>query len=1038
MRLAPLFHHSNIDVVYAMNFATWSIRKPIPSVVLFVLLTIAGVVCFHALTLKNMPDFEMGQFTVALSLPGASPTQLENEVARPAEDALAILRDVKFISTKISEGVVLIRVEFQLERRPEEALVDVKNAIDRIRGSLPTDLEEPRIRQHTLAGGAPTVTYAVTSSTLDEEALSWFVQDTVSRAVLALPGVNRFDVLGGVTREVEVEVDPVRLNSLGITAADVSRALKLVQEEASGGRGHLGTSEQGVRTVATVHEALDLAVVPIVLPNGRHVRLDEVATVRDALADRTTSARLDGQPAVGFQILHNPGTNEIVLFDSVKKTVAELETGHRGVKFKLLNTMADEIQNEFDNSMRMLCEGALLAILVIWLFLRNLRSTFVGAIALPLSILPTFAVMYAAGFTINTITMLALIVVVGILVDDAIVEVENISRRIEGGLSVREATETAVTEIGLAVVATTMALVIVFLPMSFMQGFSGLVFRQFGWTAVACVLASLLVARLITPIASVWLLKPSTHSREEGLGTAKYLQLVRWCLRHRGIVLVVTSTLIGAALVLWSRLPTGYIPAADRNYTTVNVELPPGSTIDKTLSIAEEARRAIAEGPTRVPSVLHVFTRAGQLEISRNGVTGGSTEVRTAELMVLLDTWGRRPSETECERQIHERLANIPGAKFSVNGLGYGSRLNLILSGRNPSTLLSTARALAHELEMIPGLAGVMTSAGLDRTDIVIRPDRTRAAELGVTTEAISETVRIATSGDFAPLLAKLNLDTRRVNIRVRLPASAQEDLDTISELRVPGREGLVPLSAVAEVGVENGPLQIDRYNRNRHIMVSADLAGMPLGTALAQIEKLPTIASLPDDVAWVRGDEAQLMDELFVSVGWVLVLAAICVYCLLVVVFKDFFQPITILSAVPLSAIGALLGVWLSDSEIGEPVLLGFVILLGIVTKNSILLVDYAIVAMRKQGLSEFEALVEACRKRARPIIMTTIAMVAGMLPLLLGFGHGDMTYSRPLAATVIGGLVTSTGLSLIVVPVVFVYVAKLDRWVSRRIVRS
>jgi multidrug efflux pump subunit AcrB len=1019
-----------------MNFATWSIRNPIPCVVLFLLLTTAGVASFHALTLKNMPDFDMGQFTVALSLPGASTTQLENEVARPAEDALAVLRDVKLISTKISEGVVLIRVEFQLERNPEEALLDLKNGIDRIRSSLPPDLEEPHIRQHTLAGGAPTVTYAVTSDTLDEEALSWFVEDTVSRAVLALPGVNRFDVLGGVTREVQAEVDPVRLNALGITAADVSRALKLVQEEAPGGRGHMGGVEQGVRTVATVHEASELAVLPLVLPNGRHVRLDEVATVRDALADRTTSARLDGHPAVGFQVLHNPGMNEIVLFDSVKKTVAELEAGHPGVKFKLLNTMAEEIQNEFDNSIRMLCEGALLAIFVIWLFLRNLRSTLVGAIALPLSILPTFAVMYAAGFTINTITMLALSVVVGILVDDAIVEVENISRRLRGGSSIREATETAVTEIGLAVVATTLALVIVFLPMSFMKGFSGLIFRQFGWTAVAAVLASLLVARLITPLASVWLLKPSIHSQKEGLGTAKYLHVVRWCLRHGGIVLAVTATVVGAALVLYPRLPTGFIPAADRNYTTVNVELAPGSTIDKTLTIAEEARQAITEGSNPVPGVLHVFTRAGQLEISRNGVTGGSAEVRTAQLMVILDTWGRRPSESECEREIHERLANIPGAKFSVNGLGYGSRLNLILSGPNPATLLSTTKALAQDLETIPGLAGVTTSAGLDRTDIVIRPDRTRAAELGVTTEAISETVRIATSGDFAPLLAKLNLDTRRVNIRVRLPASAQEDLDTISELRVPGRKGLVPLAAVAEVGFENEPLQVERYNRKRHMMISADLEGMPLGTALALVEKLPTMTSLPDGVAWIRGDEAQLMDELFVSVGWVLLFAAVCVYCLLVVLFKDFLQPITILSAVPLSAIGALLGVWLSDSEIGEPVLLGFVILLGIVTKNSILLVDYAIVAMRKQGLSEFEALVEACQKRARPIVMTTVAMVAGMLPLLLGFGHGDMTYSRPMAATVIGGLITSTGLSLIVVPVVFGYVAKLDRWVSGRIV--
>jgi multidrug efflux pump subunit AcrB len=1015
-----------------MKFATWSIRNPIPSVLIFLLLSIAGLWCFHALTIKNLPDFDVGRFTVALSLPGASPTQLENEVARPVEDALAILRDVKLISTKIDEGIVLVRIEFLLERNPVEALFDVKNAIDRIRGSLPAGLEEPRIRQLGVATGIPTVRYAVTSDTADEESLSWFVEDTVSRAVLTLHGVNRFDVLGGVSREVQVEVDPVRLNSLGTTTVDVSRALKLVQEEASGGRGRLGDSEQSVRTVATVQQVSELKVLPLVLPDGRHVRLDEISNVRDDIAERTASARLDGRVAVGFQILPNPATNEIELFDSVKRTVAILEAEHPEMRFTLLTTMADEIQDEFDNSLHMLFEGALLATLVILLFLRSWRSTLVAAIALPLSILPTFAFMYAVGFTVNTITMLALTVVIGILVDDAIVEVENISRHMNSGSSVREATERAVTEIGLAVVATTLAIVVVFLPMSFMGGFSGLVFRQFGWTAAVSVLASLFVARLITPVVAVSLLQSRGRAIVEKPEMSWYLGAIRWSLK-RGVITLACALVFSVIVTgLWSRLPRGYIPAADRSFTMVNVELPPGSTIDKTLAIAEEARRAIVQGSASIAGVLHTFTRAGQLEIARNGVTGGATEVRTAELMVILDRWGKRASETEYERQIHEKLANIAGAKFSVNGLGYGTRLNLTLSGRNPVTLLSAAKALGEEIEGVKGLAGVTTSASMDRSDIVIRPDRFRAAELGVTTDAISEAFRIATSGDFVSSLAKINLETRQVNIRVRIPTVSLNNLESISELRVPGRGGPIPLAAVAAVAVENGPLEIERYNRQRYIRVSADLQGMPLGKALAEVKKLPALATLPDGVTWVRSGEVELMDELFVSVGWVFLLATICVYCLLVVLFDSFLQPLTILSAVPLSASGALLGVWLSGSEIGQPVLLGFIILLAIVTKNSILVVDYAIVGIREHGLSQSQAIIQACKVRVRPIIMTSVAMIAGMLPLLFGLGQGDMTYSRPLAATVIGGLVTATGLSLIIVPVIFGYIATLESYLG------
>lgn len=1017
-----------------MSFTTWSIRSPAPAILLFLLLTIAGTTSFFALRIKNMPDFELPRFQVALSLPGAAPTQLEIQVARPVEDILATLSGVKLIRTTISEGVVLIRVEFDFDMSPADALFATKNAIDRIRSSLPTALEDPSVTQVTQASATPTVTYAVTSTTLGEKYLSWFVEDTVARKISSLPDVYRFDMLGGVAREIQVDVDPVRLAAVGLTVPEVSRALRRMQQNASGGQGMVGHAEQGVRTIAAVQDAEDLASFPIVLTDGSHVRLDEIATAHDGIADRTTAARWDGRVAVGFQVLHKPGADELALCAAVQRAIAELESQHHDIEFHVVKTMAEEVKNEYTNSMHMLLEGALLAVVVIWVFLRNWRSTAISALALPLSMLPTFAAMYFADFTLNTITLLALSVVVGILVDDAIVEVENIASHMRSGVSARAATETAVIDIGRAVIATTLALVVVFLPMSFMTGYSGLLFRQFGWTAAAAVLASLLVARLITPILAVTLMRTGDHSRTAAHETRVYLRIVRWCIRHSGLTLVVTSAFVAGSLLLWPVLPTGFAPPEDGGYSSVNIELPPGVTLDRTLAAADEARRALLGGPTAgVPGVAHVFALVGQPATRRNGVTGGATEVRMANLIVTLTPWGHRASATAVGNSIRESLFRIPGARFSVNGIGFGTKVNVILSSSNPTTLLSAAKAVESAITTIPGLAGVTTTATLGSSYIVIRPDLARAAELGITTQEIADTARIATSGDFAPNLAKLDVDSRQLNIRVRFAPEIRENPETIGQIRIRGRNGLIPLAAIADVSLESSPASIERYNRNRHITISADLGGMSLGDALAAVGKLPVMAALPATVQWVRSDEAELMDELFAGFSRVLIVAAICIYCLLVLLFKDFLQPITILCAAPLSAGGALLGVWVTHSQVCVSVLIGFVMLLGIVTKNSILLVDSAMTAMHARGSSALDAIVGACHARNRPIIMTSAAMIAGMLPLVLGVGAGDLTLSRPMAAAVIGGLTTSTVLTLVVVPVVFVQVARFQLFIHR-----
>ena len=1017
-----------------MNFATWSIRNPVPVLLLFALLTLAGVLSFHALRVKKMPDFEANQFQVVLTLPGSSAEQLEVQVARPAEEALTALRGVDFIHTSITQGAVNIRIDFVWERKASEILFEIKDALDRIRNDLPASLEEPHIRQLSLAAGAPTITYAVSSTSADEAAVSWFVEDTVSRAIQALPGVYRFEVLGGVSREVQVEVDPVRLTSMGLTVTDISHALRAAEKNASGGEGRIGGSEEGVRTLASVSDVTELSALPIALPNGAHVRLDMLASVRDATGNRTATAAFDGHAAVGFQVLHSTGADELALCDAVRRTVHSLQAKHPDMRFDLVSSTSDEVRNGFSNSMHMLLEGAFLAVLVVWLFLRNRRATLIAALTLPLSILPTFAVMYVAGFTLNTVTLLALAVVIGILVDDAIVEIENVNTHLKKGRSIRQATEEAVTEIGRAVVATTLALMVVFLPMSFMTGFSGHVFRQFGWTAASAVFASLLVARLMTPLLVVHFMKAGDQSHARaGSWVHRYLTCVKACLRRPALTMLATALLIGASLWLWPHLPTGFVPEEDNRYSTINLELPPGATLEQTLAMAGDIRTRIAAGPDAIHGVVHVFALAGQPRIARAGANGGASRVHTAKLTVALSDWGGRPNQQGIEKQIRERLRDVPGARISVNGSFFGSRVNVILSSRNSAQLLASAKALESQMQSIPGLSGVITTASFGRTDIVIRPDLIRASELGVTPEAIADTVRIATSGDFSPDLPKLDLDSRQLDVRVRLPPATLEDPSTIAELRVPAKQGLVPLSSIAQIELESGPESIERYNRNRHITVSADLAGVPLGKALNEIAQLPAMAALPADVEWIRADEAHLMDELFANFAVVMVLAFICSYCLLVLLFRDALQPLTILAAAPLSACGALLGIWLSHSEVGLSVLIGFVLLLGIVTKNSILLVDYALTARRTRAISAGAAILEASRKRVRPIIMTSIAMSAGMLPLTLGFGNGDLTLSRPMAISIIGGLASSTLLTLLVVPVMFLLIAHFTALISR-----
>ncbi|WP_374601845.1 efflux RND transporter permease subunit [Niveibacterium sp.] len=1004
-----------------MNVSSWSIRNPIPALLFFVLLTAAGIVGFRAMKIQNFPDIDLPMVVVTASLPGASPAQLETEVARKLENAMATLQGVKHIYTKIQDGTATITVEFRLEKATQDAVDDVRDAVSRVRSDLPGDLRDPVIAKVDLAG-MPILTYTIASSRMDNEALSWFVDHDITKAMLSVRGVGAVARVGGVTREVRIEVDPDRLFALKATAADISRQLRQVQQEASGGRADLGGSEQSVRTIATVASAEELAAMEIPLSDGRRIRLDEVATVRDTVAEVRSAALLNGKPVVGFEITRSRGAGEVEVAEGVAEVLKALKAKHPDVVITEAFNFVDPVAENYSGSMNLLFEGAILAVLVVWLFLRDWRATFVSATALPLSIIPAFAGMHLLGFSINVVTLLSMSIVVGILVDDAIVEIENITRHLRMGKTPYQAAMEAADEIGLAVIATTFTLIAVFLPTAFMGGVPGKFFVQFGWTAAIAVFASLVVARMLTPMMAAYLLKPPRDDHREPGWLATYTNWVTSCLKHRWLTMAATAVFFFGSFAMVPFLPTGFMPPDDLSQTQVTLELPPGSTFRQTFALAEQARLIVEKNP----HAKLVYTAVGGgLAGGDPFASAGAAEVRKATLTINMTPRKQRPgiSKQSIEGELRRALEVIPGARIKVGLAGANEKYVLVLAGEDGRVLAAHAAKVERELRTIPGIGAVTSTSSLVRPEVIVRPDFTKAAERGVTSAAIADTLRIATSGDYDQGLAKLNLSQRQVPVVVRLKADARENLDLIARLSVPGTKGPVMLGNIATLTVDSGPAQIDRYDRARNINFEIELNGQPLGEVSAQALKLPSLANLPPGVTQTTVGDAEAMAELFSSFGLAMLTGVLCIYIVLVLLFHDFVQPVTILAALVLSVPGAFLALFITHTALSMPSMIGLIMLMGVATKNSILLVEYAIMARREHHLSRWDALLDACRKRARPIVMTTIAMGAGMLPIAIGLGV-DPSFRAPMAIVVIGGLITSTFLSLLVIPVVFTFV--------------
>jgi multidrug efflux pump subunit AcrB len=1012
-----------------MNFVTWSIRNPVPVIVLFVGLTIAGLISFPKLGVLDRPDIEFPAVVVTVTYPGVAPTQMESEITRKVEDAVATIAGIEQMTSTVDEGASTTSIEFRFGTDLSAALDDVRDAMTRIRQDLPPDANEPIVSRVTTSGGA-IVTWTVASDTMTDTELSWFVDLTVTRELSAVPGVGRVSRVGGVDREIRVDLDPDRMAALGVTAADVSRQLRRIQAEYPGGEGRLGDREQTVRTTGIITSVYELKGLPIALPDGRSVRLDTIADVRDQASERRSAALLDGKPVIGFQIVRSWGASALDVAKEARAAVERLQQEYPHVKFAEASSTVGYIQESFDASMEMLIEGAILAIVVVFLFLRDWRATVISAVALPLSIIPTFWAIWALGYTLNILTLLALSLVVGILVDDAIVEVENIVRHLRMGKKPREAAMDAAIEIGLAVVATSLTICAVFVPVAFMSGIAGEFFGPFSFTVVVAVLFSLLVARTLTPMMAAYFLKPHDEPTRQSRLMAWYLERVRWCLAHRWITLGIASVAIGGMLSLGGLLSTAFSPAGDNGYTTLTVELAPGATLDDTLAVAEEARRRLAV----LPEVRSVYTTVGAAT-GGGGPTGGGSagNVRRGQMVIQLDNPdGTRGAQQLFERKATELLREIPGARFQFGSGGGGSRLEITLAGDEPNRLNLAAANVEREIRTVPGLGMITSSAALQKPEIVIRPLPERAAELGVTTETLSLVTRIATSGDVDTSLSKFNLDNRQIPILVRLNDASRTDLDRLQLLAVPGINGPVPLMNVADVSLGAGPAQITRVDRSRNITLNVDLNGVPLGDALAAIEALPAMRNLPDGVRLVPTGDARWIREIFGEFALAMAIGVLSIYAVLVMLFHKFIQPVTILAALPPSAAGAIVALLVFDYSLAINSLIGLLMLMGIVSKNSILIVEYAIMAQRDHGMSRFDSLIDSCSKRARPIIMTTIAMIAGMTPIAMGWA-GDPSFRAPMGVAVIGGLLVSTFMSLFIVPAMFTVVDDFQQWLER-----
>jgi HAE1 family hydrophobic/amphiphilic exporter-1 len=945
---------------------------------------------------------------------GAAPAQMEAQITRPVEDAVASIPGLKHVSSTVVQGASTTTLEFQLGVDLQKVTDEVRSNVDQARVNLPRDIDPPVVTRVDF-DSQPLLNYSVSSSTLDDAALSWFVDSVVLRDIQSVKGVGQVYRVGGTNEQVNITLDPDRMAALGVTAPQINEAVRAFTNDVPGGRADVGARETTIRVVGMQQSIDTFRKLQIPLPGGHYARLSDVADVGLGGAEERGFARLNGRPTVAFLVASTKGFSEVSMDRNVQAKVAEIAKAHPEVQFHLVLDTVQFTKEQFDSTIHVLLEGMFLAALVVFLFLRDWRSTLISALAMPLSLIPTFAAMLLFGFTLNAVTLLSLTLVIGILVDDAIVEVENIQKRIERGQRPYQAAMEGADAIGLAVIACTMTIVVVFTPVSFMNSLVGKFFREFGLTVAVAVLFSLLVARLMTPLLAAYFLSPSRAAKPEPPLPPFYRNLLGWALDHKWLSALFGLLFFAGSLVMAGVAPKAFKPVEDEGFVFLNIDGPPGATVDSMKSAVAQTTQLLLSKPD-VESVL--------------ATVGNNGQVNKGDLTVTLKK--HRSMTTDAfKRSIRDDLRNVADARVTTSGGWEGSDVMVILAGRNGDELLKTQTELLLQMRTVKEIREPRPDPSPAATELIIRPKVAEAARLNVTTEAIAQVARIATIGDIDANAAKFNMGDRLIPVRVRLPLNSGSDLATIGNLRVPTASGATtPLSSVADLSFQPGPAQVVRYDRERRASVNADLNGATLGQALDAINKLPVMKHLPPGIHQAQQGDQEAFIDLFTNMVAAMLAGVALIYAVLVLLFRSFFKPAIILSALPLSLGGAFAALMLTNLALSLPSMIGLLMLLGIASKNSILLVEFAIEDERA-GQDRTTALMNACRERARPIIMTTVAMAAGMLPTALGLGEGS-SFRQPMAVAVIGGLISSTALSLVLVPVVYEIIDNIERWLA------
>jgi multidrug efflux pump subunit AcrB len=997
------------------NISAWAIRNPVIPIVLFTFLLAMGLLAFMRMDVNLNPDVSVPGASVSISQPGAAPPELEIQITRRVEAAVRGIEGVTEINSFIREGNSNTFISFEIGTPIDRAVTDVRDAVARIRGDLPDGILEPQVQREE-NDDYPVVYMSAESTAMTVEQLSWFIDDTINRRLMSVEGVSIVSRTGGVSREIRVELDPVRMQSQGISAAQVNQQLRAINVNAAGGRAEIAGSEQSVRVLGSALTAHALGETQLSIGGGRTIRLNSIASVRDQWAEQSSYGIQNGRQVISFMVQKAKGYSDLNVYNDVMKQLKDLEKEDPRVSYTLLFTPVQYIEGQYESSMRALVEGALLAVLVVFLFLRDWRATLISAIAIPLSAIPAFWFMDMLGFTLNMVTLLSLSLVAGVLVDDAIVEIENIVRHMRMGKSAYQASIDAADEIGLPVVATTFSIVAVFLPVAMMGGIIGQYFISFGLTIVITVLISLAVARLITPMIAAYFLKAHGQAKHgEGWLMDKYVDLLRWTLRNRWKSVMIGAVCFAAQIGVFMMLPKAFQPETDEDTVQVAIEMPPGSTLDQTRAVAD---------------------RAASLVRSQSDVESAFASVRAGNSTIYVSLKdrgeGRERTSTDFERQVGPQLQGIPDARVTFraqNSIG-GRPVGVLLASSDPVKLQQAALKLVEDMRKRPELVAPRIAGDLRRPEITITPRLNLMADMGVTTSALSQAIRTATQGEIDQASARFSLSDRQVPIRVALQEDSRRNLSTIENMPVPTTTGgSVPLKVVATISFGAGPAQIQRFNQERRILVGADLKPGVVDKE-AIIESLPILQNLPDGVERARSgqqrEEAKLMSEFMGA----LISGTFLVFAVLVLLYKRLMAPFVNMGSLLLAPLGGFLALWVSGHAVSMPVLIGILMLFGIVAKNSILLLDFTIVEMAK-GVPKDEAIVDAGHKRAQPIVMTTMAMIAGMVPTALSL-EGDASWRAPMAVVVIGGLLLSTLLTLVLVPASFSLADSFEKWLT------